>query len=98
MNQKQFRIVRTPKQPSPPQLAAPVSCPTCGAWVANEILHTEFHSGLVSVTRWMRRVAELLGQVVREDLPAYDALVPADGDTDEPEPENSTPTPEDSHA
>ncbi|MFR9767087.1 hypothetical protein [Nocardia sp. SC052] len=83
MSGQPLRITRRPSaaEPAPanpcPDLPA---CPKCGAWVADERLHAEFHDSFVSAERWMRRMSEVLHQVIREDLPAYDDLVPKPGD------------------
>jgi hypothetical protein len=91
MTSQPSRIVRISSKPDKPS-GKPTPCTHCGAWVADEQLHTEFHAGLESV---MQRVAELLRQVIREDLPAYDALVPAHGDADQTERvEDATPNPQ----
>ncbi|WP_159840175.1 hypothetical protein [Nocardia sp. CY41] len=89
MSAKPLRIIRVPQTPPGPSTAhlepenpypTPTACPRCGAWVADEELHAEFHGNFASMGRWMRRAADLLRQVIREDLPAYDELVPRDGD------------------
>lgn len=94
MSTKPLRIIRVPQTPPGPSTAdlepsnphpGSSSCPKCGAWVADEELHAGFHQEFRSVIRWMWRVADLLRQVIREDLPAYDDLLPRDGDTPEPQ-------------
>lgn len=94
MSTKPLRIIRVPQTPAGPSAddpapsnphPAPSACPRCGAWVADEAVHGEFHDEFRSMTRWMRRLADLLRQVIREDLPAYDDLLPRDGDSPEPQ-------------